>query len=135
MNARSNAQRIVSLLPGATEWVCQLGLADRLVGVSHECDFPDVVCSRPKVTMSKVDSTQSSRDIDEAVKAFSDTKTSLYQLDESMLRSLKPDLILTQTLCNVCAVSERDVLKSVGGLENGCAILDLPASNTDRCVG
>lgn len=135
MNARSNAQRIVSLLPGATEWVCQLGLADRLVGVSHECDFPGVVCSRPKVTMSKVDSTQSSRDIDEAVKAFSDTKTSLYQLDESVLRSLKPDLILTQTLCNVCAVSERDVLKCVGGLENGCAILDLPARTLTDVLG
>jgi len=135
MNARSNAQRIVSLLPGATEWVCQLGLADRLVGVSHECDFPDVVCSRPKVTMSKVDSTQSSRDIDEAVKAFSDTKTSLYQLDESVLRSLKPDLILTQTLCNVCAVSERDVLKCVGGLENGCTILDLPARTLTDVLG
>lgn len=122
-----DAQRIVSLLPGATEWVCQLGLADRLVGISHECDFPDLVRTLPRVTQSKIDSTLSSRDIDETVKSFSETKTSLYDLDERKLCALKPDLILTQTLCNVCAVSERDVLKCVGNFEQDCVILDLPA--------
>ena len=128
MKAVADAQRIISLLPGATEWVCELGLADRLVAVSHECDFPDAICGLPRVTRSKIDSTQSSREIDAAVKSFSDTKTSLYALDEGMVRSLKPDLILTQTLCNVCAVNERDVLRCVGELDQNCEILDMPAT-------
>ena len=127
MNKVADAQRIVSLLPGATEWVYQLGLADRLVGISHECDFPDAVGALPRVTKSKVDSSMSSREIDEVVKSFSDDKISLYELDETLLTSLKPDLILTQNLCNVCAVSERDVLRCAGNLDQECAILDLPA--------
>ncbi len=124
----ADARRIISLLPGATEWVCQLGLTDRLVAISHECDFPESICTLPRVTQSKIDSTQSSREIDAAVKSFSDTKTSLYELDEEMVRSLKPDLILTQTLCNVCAVNERDVLRCIEDLEQDCEILDLPAT-------
>lgn len=128
MKKVADAQRIISLLPGATEWVCQLGLTDRLVAISHECDFPEAICTLPRVTQSKIDSTQSSSEIDAAVKSFSDTKTSLYKLDEEMVRRLKPDLILTQTLCNVCAVSERDVLRCIGELGQDCEILDLPAT-------
>jgi len=129
MKTVADAQRIISLLPGATEWVCQLGLADRLVAISHECDFPDAICGLPRVTRSKIDSTQSSREIDAAVKSFSDTKTSLYELDQDRVCSLKPDLILTQTLCNVCAVNERDVLRCIADLEKPCEILDLPATS------
>ncbi len=129
MKTVADAQRIISLLPGATEWVCQLGLADRLVAISHECDFPDVIRALPRVTRSKIDSTQSSREIDNAVKALSDTKTSLYELDQGRVRSLKPDLILTQTLCNVCAVNERDVLRCIDDLEQQCEILDLPGTS------
>lgn len=134
MNTVADAQRIISLLPGATEWVCELGLADRLVAISHECDFPDLICCLPRVTRSKIDSTQSSRDIDAAVKAFSDTKTSLYELDTELVLSLKPDLILTQTLCNVCAVSERDVLRCIGELQQNCQILDLPATSLNEVL-
>ncbi|MDE0862994.1 MAG: ABC transporter substrate-binding protein [Rubripirellula sp.] len=123
----TDAQRIVSLLPGATEWVCELGLADRLVGISHECDFPHHVTSLPRVSRSRIDSTKSSREIDEAVRSFSDARTPLYELDAATLASLQPDLILTQTLCNVCAVSEQDVLNCISGLEKNCSILDLPA--------
>ena len=129
MKTVADAQRVISLLPGATEWVCQLGLADRLVAISHECDFPTAICALPRVTQSKIDSTQSSREIDAAVKSFSDTKTSLYELDQDRVRSLKPDLILTQTLCNVCAVNERDVLQCIDDLEQHCEILDLPATS------
>ena len=129
MKTVADAQRIISLLPGATEWVCQLGLADRLVAISHECDFPDAIRALPRVTRSKIDSTQSSREIDNAVKALSDTKTSLYELDQGRVRSLKPDLILTQTLCNVCAVNERDVLRCIDDLEQQCEILDLPGTS------
>ena len=129
MKTVADAQRIISLLPGATEWVCQLGLADRLVAISHECDFPDAIRALPRVTRSKIDSTQSSREIDNAVKALSDTKTSLYELDQGRVRSLKPDLILTQTLCNVCAVNERDVLGCIDDLEQQCEILDLPGTS------
>ena len=85
MNTIADAQCIISLLPGATEWVRQLGLDDRLVGISHECDFPDAVSPLPRVTKSKVDSSMSSRELDEVVNSFSDTKTSLYELDETLL--------------------------------------------------
>ena len=127
VNSMTDAQRIVSLLPGATEWVCELGLSDRLVGISHECDFPKHVNSLPRVTRSKIDPTQSSREIDQVVRSFSEARTPLYELDAVTLGSLQPDLILTQTLCNVCAVSERDVLNCVGDFEQPCPILDLPA--------
>ena len=131
MNPASDAKRIISLLPGATEWVCQLGLADRLVGISHECDFPDLVTGLPRVTRSKVDASLSSREIDDLVTSFSDTRTPLYELNETLLRSLKPDLILTQNLCNVCAVNERDVLRCTENLEQKCLILDLPARSME----
>ncbi len=123
----TDVRRIVSLLPGATEWVCELGLTDRLVGISHECDFPQDVHSLPSVTRSRIDPTQSSREIDRAVRSFSESRTPLYELDAARLASLQPDLILTQTLCNVCAVSERDVLNCVGDFEQPCEILDLTA--------
>ena len=121
----TDVRRIVSLLPGATEWVCELGLTDRLVGISHECDFPQDVHSLPSVTRSRIDPAQSSREIDRAVRSFSESRTPLYELDAARLASLQPDLILTQTLCNVCAVSERDVLNCVGDFEQPCEILDL----------
>ena len=92
-----DARRIVSLLPGATEWVCELGLASRLVGVSHECDYPPQVNSLPRVTRSRINSQQSGSEIDAAVRQHSETRTPLYDLDVDTLARLKPDLILTLT--------------------------------------
>ena len=105
--------RIVSLLPSATEIVCALGYGDQLVGRSHECDHPASVtelpiCSRPRI---RVDT--SSSEIDRSVKAVVSKGLSVYEIDEEMLRTLAPDFIVTQTQCEVCAVSERDVEQAV----------------------
>lgn len=119
--------RIISLLPGATEWACHLGLRDWLVGVSHECDYPSDVVELPRVTRSRIRTDQSSREIDQAVRDHSESLTPLYDLEHAALEQLKPDLILTQSLCNVCAVSQKDVLQLASRLTEECKVLDLPA--------
>ncbi|MGH3813113.1 MAG: cobalamin-binding protein [Pseudonocardiaceae bacterium] len=102
--------RIVSLLPSATEIVCALGLEGSLVGVTHECDYPPAVLGKPKLTASRISHrTMTSAEIDHAVRSQLDGHGSIYDLDEAQLRALEPDLILTQELCEVCAVSYREV--------------------------
>jgi iron complex transport system substrate-binding protein len=102
--------RIVSLLPSATEIVCALGLSDALVGVTHECDYPAEVLGKPVLTASRIShQTMTSAEIDHAVRSQLDGHGSIYDLDEKLLRELKPDLILTQELCEVCAVSYKTV--------------------------
>jgi iron complex transport system substrate-binding protein len=110
--------RICSLLPSATEIVGHLGLTDSLVGVSEECDWPPEVRTLPVVTASRVDPRSlTSAEIDGAVRAAIVDGSSLYALDERLLDELAPDVILTQDLCTVCAVSGGDVatLCPVGG--------------------
>ncbi len=102
-------QRIVSLLASATEIVCALGLEDRLVGRSHECDFPPSVRRLPQVTAPKIDVDASSREIDGAVKGLVEAGLSVYHVDAEAIRSLQPDLVVTQAQCEVCAVSLADV--------------------------
>jgi iron complex transport system substrate-binding protein len=102
--------RIVSLLPSATEIVCDLGLGDLLVGRSAECDWPPSVSALPVVTAARVDTQQlDSSGIDEAVRAALLEGLSLYAVDEQLLEELQPDLIITQDLCRVCAVSSVEV--------------------------
>ena len=101
--------RIVSLLPSATEIICSLGFADSLVGVSHECDYPAQVVTLPKVTTSLIPEAASSREIDALVRERLKTNKALYSLNQSVLEKLKPDLIITQALCDVCAVAEEEV--------------------------
>ncbi len=109
----TSAPRIVSLLPSATEIVCALGLEDALVGVTHECDFPPAVARLPRLTASRIShETMSSAEIDHAVRSNLDGHGSIYKLDEQLLRELKPDLIITQELCEVCAVSYQTVLRA-----------------------
>jgi iron complex transport system substrate-binding protein len=105
--------RVVALLPAATEIVAALGAADRLVGVTHECDHPaDAVAGRARVTRAAVPSHldgASAAEIDAAVRALAETGAPLFALDEAGIETLAPDVLLTQALCDVCAVSEGDV--------------------------
>lgn len=97
--------RICSLLPSATEIVFALGKGDLLVGVTHECDYPAEVSRLPRVTKSNIPDGLSSAEIDTAVSTNLSTNGTLYELNEQLLEELAPDLILTQRLCDVCAVS------------------------------
>jgi len=97
--------RIVSLLPAATEWICEFGAAESLVGRSHECDFPAAVQDVPVVTEATYDADGDSADIDAAVNAQLQKGLSLYQVDLDRVKALDPDLIVTQDQCEVCAVS------------------------------
>lgn len=101
--------RIVSLIASATEIACALGLEDQLVGRSHECDYPPSIARLPVCTAPKFDIHGSSRDIDQRVKSLLQDATSVYRVDVDLLKNLKPDVILTQTQCEVCAVSQKDV--------------------------
>src|SRR5262249_33712879 len=97
--------RIVSLLPAATEIVSARGLADALVGRSHECDFPADVEELPILTRTRVDPTRTSSEIDGAVRTLATQRLSLYMLDERQLAQLAPDVVITQSACEVCAIS------------------------------
>lgn len=108
--------QIVSLLPSATEIVCALGAEDQLAGISHECDFPPAIRDRPVLTRSKIDATATSRAIDTAVRAVVADALSIYAVDEHRLADLAPDVIVTQDLCEVCAVSLDDVRAAVARL-------------------
>src|SRR5262245_4417689 len=102
--------RVVSLLLAATEIVAALGLADALVGVSHECDWPPEVATKPRVTHCEIHGNALSSDETDAwVKSRLATAASLYTIDEPALRTLAPDVILTQGLCDVCAPALDDV--------------------------
>lgn len=108
--------RIVSLLPSATEIVCLLGAADELVGISHECDFPEEIRGRQVLTSSRIDVHASSRDIDAAVRLVIRDALSIYSVDDARLGALRPEVIVTQDLCEVCAVSLDDVRAAVARL-------------------
>lgn len=108
--------RIVSLLPSATEICFALGLGDNVVGVSHECDYPEDARERPLVTSSAIDARATSSEIDRQVTQRLTDGLSLYQVDQQRLRSLRPDVIITQDTCRVCAVSLDDVKASVAQL-------------------
>ncbi len=101
--------RIVSLLPSATEIAAALGLEANLVGRSHECDFPPAVKTLPVCTSTKLEKGLSSRAIEDRVKAIVESGLSVYDVDAELLRSLRPDVILTQAQCAVCAVTPADL--------------------------
>ncbi len=117
----ATSPRVVSLLSSATEIVCALGCEGLLVGRSHECDYPPSILHLPQCSRPRIDVTGSSREIDERVKSSASQGLSLYDVDSARLRELAPDVILTQTQCEVCAVSLKDVEAAV------CGMLDAPA--------
>jgi len=117
--------RIVSLLASATETVCALGLEEHLVGRSHECDYPDSVKRLPVCTSPKFAVTGSSADIDRRVKETLQSDTSVYAVDAALLDELRPDVIVTQAQCEVCAVSLRDVEAAVARMRARPRIVSL----------
>ena len=117
--------RIVSLLPSATEMICTLGLEDQLVGVTHECDFPAFVKGLPKVTRTLVPAEVPSAEIDRQVRQWLRTNRALYSLDLPMLEELQPDLIVTQALCEVCAVAEDEVQAAASLLPGRPQVINL----------
>src|SRR5487761_155018 len=121
--------RILSLLPSATEIVYLLGIEDSLVGISHECDYPPEVRTKPVISASPLPASLRSDEVHEAVKRHSHSSHSLYRIDENLLRQLSPDVILTQELCNVCAISAgqgREAARILGG---SCRIVSLAPHN------
>ncbi len=108
----------MSLLPSATEIVCALGLEDRLVGISHSCDYPERIANRPRLTRPRASlEGLSSGEIDTAVRAALRDYGSVYEIDIDGLKALEPDLILTQGICDVCAVPESQVIASIVGTQ------------------
>ena len=118
--------RICSLLPSATEIVYALGLGDSLVGITHECDYPPEAARLPAVTSSAIDHTNATgREIHEHVADALRNVTSIYRLDQELLERLNPDLVLTQELCEVCAVSYDEVQRAVRLLPGQRKVLSL----------
>ena len=124
--------RIASLLPSATEIVCAIGLQDELVAVTHECDWPPSVVGKPVVTRSVHDlAAVGSREINARVTASMHGGSSLYELDEEALAAVEPDLILTQELCHVCAVSYREVNEVARRIDADIAVVSLEPTSIE----
>jgi iron complex transport system substrate-binding protein len=118
--------RIVSFLPSATEIVCALGLGPELVGVSHECDFPSEVSNKPKMIEPAFDTGQlESERIDQLVVEYMKRGERLYNIRLEEFRKAKPDLVITQELCDVCAIGTEDVLAAVNELEKPVQVVSL----------
>jgi len=119
-------KRIVSLLPSSTEIICKLGFGDHLVGISHECDYPNSIVGLPVLTKSRFSPEGSSHDIDFRVNDLLEKGLSVYDIDTSLLRKLSPDLIVTQAQCEACAVNLKEVQEVVSKwTENKTKILSL----------
>jgi iron complex transport system substrate-binding protein len=130
--ASAAPQRIASLLPSATEIVCALGLEDALVAVSHSCDFGGRVESLPRVTRTRVPHDATSSEIDTVVRECLSRGESLYQLDAALLETLRPNLIVTQALCEVCAVGPAEVDRTVPALSSAPRIVTLEPHTLDE---
>jgi len=108
--------RVASLLPAATEIVCALGAEADLVGISHECDFPETVRRLPALTRARVRPVGASRDIDREVRLVLQDALAVYEIELARLEAARPDVIVTQDLCDVCAVSFSDVCAATAAL-------------------
>ena len=131
--------RTLSLLPAATEIVAALGAVDHLVGVTHECDFPADVESKPRVTASAVDAAGDAASVDARVSELAGAGSPLFRIREERVAALRPELILTQALCDVCAVSETDVRALAGRLRpappsRATSTAPAPPRSTPRCA-
>lgn len=127
--------RIVSLLPSATEIVATLGALDQLVGVTHACDYPPEIATLPRLTRARVDGHAAPDAIDRDVRAASKQGLPLYEVDEERLASLEPDVIVTQALCEVCAVRETDVRELAQRLTSSPLVVTLSGTSLDGIFG
>jgi iron complex transport system substrate-binding protein len=127
--------RIVSLVPSATEMLFALGAGPDVVAVTHECDFPPEAEELPKVTRNALPPNLSSREIDTAVKERTLHGESIYELDTELLASLEPDLIVTQALCTVCAVSYEDVQSIAQDLDSRPRVISLDPTTLGEVLG
>lgn len=120
--------RIVSLLPSATEIVCALGLGERLVGISHSCDYPAEVIAKPRLSRPHTEfDGLASAEIDQAVRRALRDYGSVYEIDVAGVAALAPDLVLTQGICDVCAVPEHQAVAALAGLPSPPTVLTLDA--------
>ena len=124
--------RVVSLLPAATEIVAALGALGRLVGVSHECDFPPEVRSLPRVTRTRVDPAMPSAAIDRAMAEAKRTGISPVEVDVNLMAHLRPDVLIGQSVCDVCAVGEGELARVVATLMPTPWVVTLHAHTLDQ---
>src|SRR3954471_25049867 len=120
--------RIASLVPSATEMLYALGLGDSVVGVTHECDYPPGAAGKPHLTRSVIPEGLSAAEIDREVRERTERGAAIYELDAETLRELEPDLIVTQQVCEVCAVSFDDVRKVAETIPSEPQLLSLDPS-------
>jgi iron complex transport system substrate-binding protein len=127
--------RIVSLVPHATELLFALGLGDQVVAVTHECDFPDAALALPQITRDRLPSGLSAAEIDAAVREHTERGEAIYELDAERLEELEPDLIVTQELCPVCAVSVDDVRAVAGTIPSQPQVVALDPHTLGESFG
>src|SRR5690242_4082386 len=127
--------RIVSLVPHATELLFALGLGDEVVAVTHECDHPAPALELPKVTRDRLPAGLSAAEIDAAVRSSVAGDNTIYELDTDLLRELEPDLIVTQELCPVCAVSYDEVVKEAELIESCPKVIALDPKTIGETMG
>jgi iron complex transport system substrate-binding protein len=127
--------RIVSLVPSATEMLFALGVGDEVAAVTHECDYPADVLALPKVTRDVIGPGLPPDEIDRAVRELTEQGRAIYELDEAALRRLQPDLIVTQALCAVCAVSYDDVRAVAERLDSQPEVLALDPHTLGEVLG
>lgn len=123
--------RIATLLPSATEIVSALGLGDQLVGVSHSCSFPASVARLPRLTSTRVPYRADSETIDTFVRTHLDENEALYDLDLQRLEDARPDVVISQALCDVCAVATGDVSDAICSLPGAPELIDLTPNTLD----
>ena len=127
--------RIVSLVPSATEMLFALGLGRDVAAVTHECDFPPEARDRPRITRDVIGAGLPPAEVDRAVRELTEQGKSIYELDNDLLEALQPDLIVTQELCAVCAVSYDDVLAVAGRLASRPKVISLDPSTVGEVLG
>ena len=126
--------RIASLVPSATESLFALGLGESVVAVTHECDWPETARALPHITRSEIPEGLPPAEIDAAVRELTSSGKAIYGLDEEALERLRPDLIVTQALCAVCAVSYEDVCQVAGGLPGEPDVISLDPESIEEVL-